>query len=116
MRIPGHLYDRVKLLFGPYTPPSLARGDRANCFYRDREIVITGWSDAPISWPRGYAPAGRYARGTGLLIDEAMARAIRHESLQAVSYWWRVGKSTVAKWRKALGVTRTNNEGTNRLV
>jgi hypothetical protein len=26
--------DRVKLLFGPYKPPALRKGDRATCRYR----------------------------------------------------------------------------------
>ena len=33
-----------------------------------------------------------------------------------MAYWWGIHRSTVAKWRKALEVTRTNNEGTHRLV
>jgi hypothetical protein len=44
--------ERVMLLFGPYRAPPLRRGDRAFCRVRDREVVITGWSDAPLSWPR----------------------------------------------------------------
>ena len=31
-------------------------------------------------------------------------------------YWWGVGVKTVWRWRMALGVTRTSNEGTRRLV
>src|SRR5262245_14276431 len=34
----------------------------------------------------------------------------------AVSYWLGVGRTTIAKWRKALGVTKKNNEGTMALV
>jgi hypothetical protein len=34
----------------------------------------------------------------------------------AVAYWWGVQVSTVVHWRRALGVTWTNNERTHRLV
>jgi hypothetical protein len=44
--------DRVKLLFGPYRAPAPKRGDRAACLFRDCTVVITGWSSAPVSWPR----------------------------------------------------------------
>jgi hypothetical protein len=45
-----------------------------------------------------------------------MARAIRHESAAAVRFWWGVGEGVVHRWRRALGVTRTNNEGSQRLI
>jgi hypothetical protein len=44
--------DRVQLLFGPYKAPALQRGDRAFCLVRDCEVVVTGWTDARIPWPR----------------------------------------------------------------
>ena len=44
--------DPHHLLHGPYTPPPLRRGDKAICLFRDAEVIVTGWSDAPISWPR----------------------------------------------------------------
>src|SRR5205085_10264128 len=99
-----------------YRPPPMKRGDRAVCRYRDQLVIITGWSDAPISWPRGYARSGRYGRGTGLLVDAELARAVQHESALAVCHFWRVGRTTLAKWRKALGVTKTTNEGTRVLI
>jgi hypothetical protein len=106
----------VPLLHGPYTAPALRRGDRADCLVRDRMVVVTTYSDAPISWPRGYAPSGTYGRGTGLIVDEELARAVRCESALAVSYWWGVSTTTVVKWRKALEVNRRNNEGSQLLI
>jgi hypothetical protein len=106
---------RVKLLFGPYTAPSLKRGDRAFCLVRDYPVVVVGWSGARISWPR-CRPLDPPCCGTGLLIDDELGRAIRHESSTAIAYWWGPHISTVHNWRKALGVTRRNNEGTYRLV
>jgi hypothetical protein len=51
-----------------------------------------------------------------LLVDEELARAIRHESAVAVAHWWGVSRAAVIHWRKALGVGRTDNEGSRRLI
>jgi hypothetical protein len=102
--------DRLKLLFGPYHAPPLKRGDRATCLYRDALAVVTGWTDAPIPWPRCRAldsPGG----GSGLLVDDELARAVRHESAAAVMHWWGSSMGAVCRWREALGVTRRDNEG-----
>jgi hypothetical protein len=107
--------DRLKLLFGPYQAPPLKRGDRTHCLFRDGLVVVTGWTNAPIPWPRCRAldsPGG----GSGLLVDEELARAVRHESAAAVMFWWGSSMGAVCRWRKALGVTRTGNEGTAHLV
>jgi hypothetical protein len=72
-------------LFGPYEPPALRQGDRAHCLYRDADVVVTGWSDGRISWPRCRALGHR--GGSGLLVEEELARAIMHES-GALLYWW----------------------------
>jgi hypothetical protein len=81
--------DRLKLLFGPYRPPALRRGDRAFCLFRGYVVVVvTSRTDAPILWPRCRildGPGG----GSGLLVEEELARAVCHESAAAVSYWWR---------------------------
>jgi hypothetical protein len=107
--------DRVKLLFGPYKPPSLRRGDRAFCLLRDCTVVVTGWSSARIPWPRCRALDGT-GGGSGLLLDEELARAVRHESAAAVMYWWGASSEAVKRWRRALGVGRTDNEGSRRLI
>jgi hypothetical protein len=49
-------------------------------------------------------------------VDEELARAVRHESAAAVTYWWGVSAFTVAQWRKALGVGRMDSEGSQRLI
>ncbi len=107
-------HDRVRLLFGPYQAPPLNRGDRATCLLRDCTVVITSWTDARIPWPRCRAvdsPGG----GSGLLLDEELARAVRHESAAAVMHWWGVSEGVVWRWRKALGVARADPEGSRRL-
>ena len=107
--------DRVKLLFGPYRSPPLNRGDRATCLYRDALVIVTSWTDAPIPWPRCRAldsPGG----GSGLLVDEELARAVRNESAAAVMHWWGAGQRAVWAWRKALGVGRVDSQGSRRLI
>jgi hypothetical protein len=107
--------ERVQLLFGPYKAPPLKRGDKAFCLVRDWPVMVIGWSDARISWPRCIRLDPSSGR-SGLLIDDELGRAIRHESATGVAYWWGLHRRTVLVWRKALGVTRTNNEGTHRLI
>jgi hypothetical protein len=105
--------DSHQLHLGPYNPPALRRGDRATCLYRDGDVVITGWSDGRIPWPR-CRRLDTHGGGSGLLVDEELARAVRLESEAAVCYWFGVNPSTVWMWRQALGVERYN-EGTTRL-
>jgi hypothetical protein len=107
--------DRTRLLFGPYRQPRLRKGDRATCLYQDTDVVVTGWTDARISWPR-CLPLDVPRSHPSLLVDEELARAIRHESAAALRYWWGVSALLVWKWRKALGVDRLNCEGSQRLI
>jgi hypothetical protein len=99
------------LLAGPYTPPHLRRGDRTTCFYRDADVVVTSWTSAPIPWPRCCRP-GTHGGGSGLLVTEELARAVRSESAAAVGYWWGVSEGVVWRWRKALGVGQMDSPGT----
>ena len=64
----------------------MRRGDRATCLYRDCDVVIRGWSDGRISWPR-CRRLGARGGGLGLLVDEELARAVRLESSLAIQYW-----------------------------
>jgi hypothetical protein len=76
-------------------------------------VVITGRSDARIPWPR-CRREGTHGGGSGLLVDEELARAIRLESSLALQHWFSVNYSVVCRWRKALGVERLN-EGSAKL-
>ena len=105
--------DHVRLLHGPYEPPALKKGDRATCLFRDALVVVTSWTDARIPWPRCRLPEGT-GGGSGLLVDEELARAVRCESALAIKYWWGASQTSVWAWRKALGVPRLN-EGSARL-
>src|SRR5262249_9752796 len=108
-------HDRVKLLHGPYEVPRLRRGDRTFFLFKDCDVVITGWTDARISWPR-CRPLDVPRTRPSLLVDEELACAIRQESATALRFWWGVSTRVVRRWRQALGVTCTNNEGSQRLI
>jgi hypothetical protein len=94
--------ERVRLLHGPYTPPPLKRGDRATCLLRDDDVLITGWSAGRIAWPRCRAE-GTHGGGSGLLLDEELAHAVRCESEAAICYWWGVSGNVVWRLRPAAG-------------
>lgn len=57
-----------------------------------------------------------HGRGSGLRLGGDLAKAVKRESATAVMYWWRASRNTVWHMRKALDVTRTNNQGTRRLL
>jgi hypothetical protein len=108
--------DRVKLLHGPYNAPPLKRGDRATCLARDCDVIVTGWSAGCIQWPRCRA-LGTHGGGSGLLVEEELARAVRCESALAIRHWWGVSVAVVWRWRKAMGVEgRAGTEGSRRLI
>src|SRR5688500_11765036 len=107
--------DCTRLLFGPYKAPSLQKGDRAFCLARDSDVIITRWTNALIPWPRCRA-FGTRGGGSGILVDGERTRAVRHESAAVVKRWWGASRTAVNWWRKVLGVTRTNNEGTHNLI
>jgi hypothetical protein len=111
--LPRKVDDRVKLLHGPYRVPRLAVGGRAPCLYQDCLVYVTGWTDGPIPWPRCRPVDVRRSHPT-LLVDEELARAVRLESAAAIRHWWGVSVGVVWRWRKAMGVTRTNNPGSVR--
>jgi len=101
------------LLFGPYTAPVPRRGTPSRCLIRGR-VTVVGWTDAPLSWPLCVLPGRGGARS--IQIDAELARAIRQESATAIRHWWGVSVQTVWRWCRALGVTRTSNPGSRRLI
>ncbi len=97
---------------GTYTPPTVRKGDRVFCLYRDCECVVSSWTDSRISWPR-VGVRGQQG-GSGLWIDETLLRAIRTESATALKYWFGIGTFAVWRWRKAFGVGRTGTVSVRR--
>ncbi|MGP0064553.1 MAG: hypothetical protein ACLQGP_13270 [Isosphaeraceae bacterium] len=89
--------ERFKLLYGPYRPPQYRVGDKLPCEYVGREVKVTGISEGRIQWPRARRPRS-------LILCGELIRAVRVESVIAVSHHWGVSTKTVWKWRRALGV------------
>jgi hypothetical protein len=104
--------DRFDLL-GKYTTPRVRVGRVLACEYRDRDVVVTGYTDARIPWPHG-RPRGHRGGTPGRVVYGGQAEAVRRKSNQAVAHWFGVTPSTVSLWRKALEVGRTT-AGTHRL-
>jgi hypothetical protein len=87
--------DRTRLLYGPYRPMPLQRGDRAFCLYRDCDVVITSWSDARVPWPLCVRLGGRAKPGP--LVNETLLAAARREASIAIQHWF--GVSVTQVWR-----------------
>jgi len=87
--------EKCQLLHGPHHSPHLSRGDCATCILRDGDVVITGWSNGRIAWPRCKVVGVR--GGSGVLLDEELARAVKQESAAAIFFWRRVSEGVV--WR-----------------
>lgn len=113
-KVPGLIRSPTELLFGPYRAPGLSRGERTFCLARNCDVIVTSWTDARISWPR-CRKLGCSA-GSGILVDEELARAIRNESALALHRWWGASKTTIWWWRRRLGIGREEPEGSRRLA
>lgn len=105
--------NATNLIAGPYHPPPLRKGDRAVCLYRDSDVIITSWSGARIPWPRCRVRGQR--GGSGLLVNDELARAVRTESVLAICHWFGVSGVAVWSWRRALGIGQWGTEGSRRL-
>lgn len=88
---------RTDLIGDPYTPPPAKLGRCAWCFLRRRTVVISGWTDAPIRWPR-CGVRGQHG-GSGLLFTGDLIKAVQTESALALKHWWGVSANTVWRWR-----------------
>jgi hypothetical protein len=98
--------ERYKLIDGPYYPPRTARGRFLVCQLRG-SVKIGGYSDAPIPWPRIW-------RRRSLIICGDLLRALRTESVYAVSYHWGLSRAIVSYYRQQLSIPR-HNPGSYRL-
>jgi hypothetical protein len=68
--------------------------------FKDCLVVVTGWTDAPISWPRAL-PVG-WLGHPSIVVTEELARAVRLESAAAIRHWWGVSDGVIHRWRKAM--------------
>jgi hypothetical protein len=87
--------DRAKLVHVPYLPPAARRDDRLTCLARDCDVVVTGWSAGRTPWPLGIPRDNRTSR-PAIVVDEDLARAVRHESAAVGRFWW----GSASGWRR----------------
>ncbi len=92
-----------------YPPPRVGPGD-----WLDDELLgrvqVGGYHSGPIPWP--------YRRRTGahsLILTATLVRAVRVEAAMDVAEAFGVHPARVSAWRRAFGVDRQNNPGTQRL-
>lgn len=91
------------LTAGPYRSPRLRIGGAAWC-ERSGDVVVSGYTDAPISWP--YSRPEQGGGRVRLILTGDLIRAVRSESVSAVADHWGVSRWTVSRWRATLGVGR----------
>ena len=70
--------DRFLLLFGPYKPPTLSRGDRATCLFLETTVTITSRTDCSpfLALCR---PFDNFNGRPTILLDEELARVTRDD-------------------------------------
>jgi hypothetical protein len=102
--------ESFRLLHGPYHAPRCRRGELIFCELRGAEVVVGQINDGLIQWPCVKMKGRR-----SLILCGDLVKAVRQESVVAVSYYWGVATGTVTKWRRCLGVDPLN-EGSLRLV
>jgi hypothetical protein len=110
--------SRPTLVGGPYFTPRYKLGQELAgdvIITNKNELIpgphpVRGLTDAPIPWPYTRASGTRWQ----LIVTEALAVAIRTESVLAVMWYWRVSRSWVEGARRTLEVPRMN-EGTREL-
>lgn len=102
------------LVGGPYhKPEGVNIGVVARCEVRG-DLLVTGFTDAPIPWPVGRPRDAKVSRPS-LLVRDDLARAVETESVAALCHWFGVGATVANKWRRALGVGRVT-PGTSALL
>lgn len=67
-------------------------------------VEIVALSNGLIQWPIAVVPG---SFGRSLVLYRDLVRAVRRETATAVAHAWGVTLQTVTKWRKALGVKKT---------
>ncbi len=102
--------QRYRLLGGPYAAPACRVGRKLYCRWRRRWVSVEGLTDAPVMWPFTQRSGPR-----SLILCGDLVRAVRDESVAAVAAHWGVGRETVWRWRRALGVNEYNR-GTRQLI
>src|SRR5262249_52315948 len=95
--------DRFPLLFGPYAAPPCKVGAVLAC-RRFGRCTVARISAGTMPWPMCQRSRG----WPSLILCSDLVRAVLRESASVVCSWWGVASSTLWRWRKLLGVPRSN--------
>lgn len=92
--------DRYGLIGGPYHPPLIPKSGLLRCEMRGR-LPVGGYSQALIPWPMR---RGKHS----IILCGDLVRAVKQESVEAISHHWNVSRALVQVWRKTLQVPEFN--------
>ena len=104
----GYPYPLIDISGQFCNPPKVRRGDVVHDAVSGNVVVGGAAMFGRLVW------IYRKDTGTPILCGE-LADAVRTESAACIGEQMGLSPATVAKWRGALGVTRSNNAGTQRL-
>lgn len=91
-------HDLIQLA-GSYASPRVGIGDELQCEIRGM-VPVRGWHDGPIMWPTTCELHRRHT----LIVTATLAEALRTETVIAIQHHWGVGRSTIHRWKTALGI------------
>jgi hypothetical protein len=91
--------EKCRLLGGPYVPPLIAIGGWLKCELRG-ELQVGGYTNALIPWPVAVGHAQQR------IVCGDLVRALKTESLAAVSFHFGICHSLVSEYRHRLGIER----------
>jgi len=92
---------------GPYHAPDAKVGSVLHCEWHG-DLVVEGFTDAPIPWPKA---TYQHDRGTHVLpiLCGDLVRAVCEEDELTVSHYWGVTRYIVEQWKRAIsGATDPN--------
>lgn len=93
----------ARLIGGPYRPPQVRVGAPIRCL-RAGEVIVAGFTDAPVRWPY-WASNGGFR---SVVLTGDLVTAVVLESEVAVCYHWGISRDVARKLRRALDVPRFN--------
>jgi len=91
--------EKVRFVDGPYAPPLVTVGGWLKCELRG-ELQVGGYTNTLIPWPVAVGHARQR------IVCGDLLRALRTESLAAVSFHFGICHSVISEYRQRLGIER----------
>jgi len=86
---------------GPYHTPSVSVGTVLHDEYRNIDLPVEGFTEAPISWPAADYQKGRREALLPILCGD-LVRAVCEEDELTVAYYWNVTRYMVERWKQVI--------------